>query len=370
MKVRVVNFRRALTPALSRFAGEGVRVMGRSGRHLAVSIVLMMVPSRTFAAELRTVSVLSYPDRPAKLPLWLARDAGLFKKYGLNVEIKTPDSGEAIAAGASKNIADIYVATANWMVSAVGDGADLVFFANTGYSVLKLVARPNITSVGELKGKRIGTGEPGSSQDRITREALRRLGFNADKDMTLVPFGSRSVLRLNALLKGEIDATTSNEDNIFDLERRGEIGKVRVLADNESLKLFIGAGVDFAVTRSYLSSSPSAVKGFVQALSEAIALARRDRAAADDIYKRYLKVTDSALLDFMYRTYVQQAIPERPYPKLDNVALGIQEFAAKPGLKNKSAATLTDSTLVRELEQEGFFARLYRQPPEHGVRSE
>ena len=61
----------------------------------------------------------------------------------------------------------------------------------------------------------------------------------------------------------------------------------------------------------------------------------------------------------MYRTYVQHAIPEKPYPKLDNVALGIAEFAAKPGLKGKSAETLTDSTLVRELEQEGFFARLY-----------
>ncbi|MGZ8496128.1 MAG: hypothetical protein ACXWWP_09545 [Candidatus Binatia bacterium] len=63
--------------------------------------------------------------------------------------------------------------------------------------------------------------------------------------------------------------------------------------------------------------------------------------------------------DFIHRTYVQQAIPENPYPKLDNVALGIVEFAAKPGLKGKSAETLTDSTLVRELEQEGFFAGLY-----------
>ncbi len=45
--------------------------------------------------------------------------------------------------------------------------------------------------------------------------------------------------------------------------------------------------------------------------------------------------------------------------KSDNVALGIAEFAAKPGLKGKSAEALTDSSLVRELEQEGFFARLY-----------
>lgn len=252
------------------------------------------------------------------------------------------------------------------MVSAIGDGADLVFFANTGYSVLKLVAWPEITRIEDLKGKRIGTGEAGSSQDRITRETLRRLGFNPDRDVTLVPYGSRSVLRLNALLKGEIDATTSNEDNLFELEKRGEIDKVRVLADNDSLKLYIGAGVDFAVRRSLLASSRVLVKHFVQALSEAIELGRRDRAAVDRIYSRYLNVRDPALLDFMYRTYVQGAIPQRPQAKLDNVALGIAEFAAKPGLRGKRAEDLTDDDLLPELEREGFFRRLYRVPPEHG----
>lgn len=194
--------------------------------------------------------------------------------------------------------------------------------------------------------------------------------MDADKDVTLVPYGSRSVLRVNALLKGEIDATTSNEDNIFDLERRGQINKVRVLADNDSLKLYIGAGVDFAVTRNLLVSSRDVVKKFTQALSEAISLARRDRAAANGIYARYLKVSDPALLEFMYRTYVQHAIPQKPYPKSDNVALGIQEFAAKPGLKGKSAQSLTDMSLVRELEQAGFFAGSNRGRPEHGERAE
>lgn len=313
------------------------------------------------------ITVLSYPDRPAKLPLWLAQDVGLFEKYGLKVEIRTPKSGEELVERAGRDEADIYVATANWIVSGIGDGKDLVFFANTGYSVLKLLAHPSIGRPEQLKGKRVGTGEANSSQDRITRETLRRLGLDPERDVTLVPFGSRSVQRVNALLKGEIDATTSNEDNIFDLERRGEINKVRVLADNDSLKLYIGAGVDFAVKRSLLTSSRDVVKKFVQALSEAISLARRERVAADRIYARYLKVNDRALLDFMYRTYVQGAIPERPVPKIENVALGIAEFSSKPGLAGKSAQSLTDSSLVGELEREGFFIELYRKRPEHGV---
>ena len=358
-----------LTPALSRFAGEGA-IRSRMLRLLWVFALsaFEFFPTRLFAADLHSLIVLSYPDRPAKLPLWLAQDAGLFEKYGLKVDIKTPKSGEDIVAGIGRDEAQIYAATANWIVSGIGDGKDLVFFANTGYSVLKLLSQPSITRPSELKGKRVGTGEANSSQDRITRQALHRLGLDPDKDVTLVPMGQRSITRLNALVKGEIDATTSNEDNIFDLERRGEIKKVRVLADNESLKLFIGGGVDFAVTRNLLTNSRPLVKGFVQALCEAVALARRERAQADRIYTRYLNERPS--LVGVHVSHLRARRDRAAVPQVENVALGIEEFAAKPGLKGKRAEDITDPGLVKELENEAFFNRLYRQSPEHGKYGE
>ena len=321
-----------------------------------------LVSRNAMAAETATLTVISYPARPPKLPLWLALDAGLFEKNGLKVSIKELDSSEELIQSIQKRDGEIYAATANWIVSGIGDGFELVFVANTGYSVLKLLAHPSINRAEDLKGKKVGTGEPNSSQDRITRQALQRLGINPDKDVTLVPMGGRSITRLNALLKGDIDATTSNEDNLFDLERRGGINKIRVLADNESLKLFIGAGVDFAVSRALFKNSRSAVKRFLQSMCEAIGLAREDRSQADRIYGRYLDVKDPALLDFMYRTYVQGAIPQRPFPKTENVALGIEEFSSKPGLKGKRAEDLIDRTLLTELEREGFFNRLYGKP--------
>ncbi len=324
-----------------------------------------LVPQATISAE-TALTVVSYPARPPKLPLWLARDVGLFEKRGLEITVKELNSSEQLMQSLAKREGQVYAATANWIVSGIGDGFDLVFIANTGYSVVKLLAQPSITRPDQLKGKKVATGELNSSQDRITRQALRRVGLNPERDVALVPIGGRSLNRLNALLKGEIDATTSNEDNLFDLERRGDMGKVRVLADNESLKLFIGGGVDFAVARPLLSEARYAVKGFIQALCEAIALARRDRTQADRIYRRYLDVKDPALLDFMYRTYVQGAIPQRPYPKIQNVALGVEEFKGKPRLKGKSAKDLVDATLIDELEKDGFFERLYAKPKGNG----
>jgi len=336
----------------------------------AVLLSCVVICGGVQSAETPTLTVVSYPARPPKLPLWLARDAGLFEKYGVRVSLKEVNSNGELNEAMKKRQGEIYAATANWLVSGIGDGLDLVFIANTGYSVLKLVARPDIARIEDLKGKIIGTGARNSSQDRITRQTLHRIGLDPDRDVTLVRFGSRSILRLNALLRGEIDATTSNEDNLFDLERRGEIDKIRVLADNESLKLFIGGGVDFAVTRRMLTDARGVVRGFVQALCEAIALARRDRAAADRIYARYLNVKDPALLEFMYRTYVHGAIPERPFPKLENAALGIEEFGAKAGLRGKRAEDIIDVSLVKDLESQGFFTRLYRQPAEHGKYGE
>jgi NitT/TauT family transport system substrate-binding protein len=354
----------ALTPC--RAAGEGIFCKWR--RIFQVWILLLVsvcLPLRVSAAE-QNLTVVSYPARPPKLPLWLARDAGLFEKNGLKITLKELNSSEELIQSLQNREAQVYAATANWIVSGIGDGFDLVFVANTGYSVLKFLARPSIARVQELKGKKVGTGELNSSQDRITRQALQRLGLNPEKDVTLVPMGGRSLTRLNALLKGEIDATTSNEDNLFELERRGESDKVRVLADNESLNLFIGAGVDFAMSRALLKDSRNMAKAFLRALCQAIALARQDRAQADRIYARYLNVKDPALLDFMYRTYVQTAIPQRPFPKLENVALGVQEFADKQGLKGKGATDLVDATLIKELESDGFFERLYQKPRVRG----
>ena len=186
---------------------------------ILVLLAHTLLVSAAWGQETKPLTVISYPARPPKLPLWLARDAGLFKKNGLEVSIEELNSSDELLKSLARRSNDNYAASAPYLVSAIGDGADLVFIANTGYSVLKFLARPEITRAEQLKGKRVGTGEPNSSQDRITRQTLQRLGLNPDKDVTLVPFGSRSIQRVNALLKGEIDATTSNEDNIFDLER-------------------------------------------------------------------------------------------------------------------------------------------------------
>jgi ABC-type nitrate/sulfonate/bicarbonate transport system substrate-binding protein len=141
-----------------------------------VFTLLGLAPRTVYSAE-KALTVLSYPDRPAKLPLWLARDAGLFEKYGLKVDIKTPKSGgQDLVAGIGRDEAQIYAATANWIVSGIGDGKDLMFFANTGYSVLKLLSKPSINQPSDLKGKGSAPAKPTAAR---TGSRARRCSASA-----------------------------------------------------------------------------------------------------------------------------------------------------------------------------------------------
>src|SRR5512135_3531084 len=111
----------------------------------AVLLSCVVICGGVQSAETPTLTVVSYPARPPKLPLWLARDNGLFENHGLNITVKELNSSEELMQSLAKREGDIYAATANWLVSGIGDGFDLVFVANTGYSVVKLLARPSIT---------------------------------------------------------------------------------------------------------------------------------------------------------------------------------------------------------------------------------
>src|SRR5262245_25444795 len=132
-------------PPINTFEGDGPRIssFGLSTSRFCLFLFLcLFVAGQTFSAESQNLIVVSYPARPAKLPLWLAQDAGLFEKNGLKVSIKEMNSSEELLKSIQNREGQIYAATANWLVSGIGDGFDLVFIAKTGYSVLKIVSRP------------------------------------------------------------------------------------------------------------------------------------------------------------------------------------------------------------------------------------
>lgn len=312
------------------------------------------------AQEDTSIKVIGYPpDNGSKLPFYLALEAGIFKKNGLAVSFRDPGSNENLLKSMSDREADVYVASVPHIVShKAGGGGDLVITANTGYNYFKFMAHPSIRSPEDLKGKKIGTGRPGSGRDLITRIILKKLGLDPDKDVTLVPYSGETLSRVIALTSGEVAAASVTSEGLFMLEKSGEDKKLRVLTDYKTLGLYAGGGADYALSPLFLRRSRDKAKQFLKSISEAIALARKEKSKAVQVLGKTMQITDPALLDFVYRVYVGEVIPQIPYPKIESIELAIETAGARA--KEIKAQDLIDPSLVHELEREGLFDRLYR----------
>jgi ABC-type nitrate/sulfonate/bicarbonate transport system substrate-binding protein len=331
-------------------------------RLLLTGVLFLTLSFSAMAQEETSIKVIGYPpDNGSKLPFYLALEAGIFKKNGLAVSFKDPGSNESLLKSMRNGEADVYVASVPHIVRNKADGGgDLVITANTGYNYFKFMAHPSIRAPGDLKGKKVGTGRPGSGRHLITRIILTKLGLDPDRDVTLVPYGGETLSRVVALASGEVAAASVTSEGLFMLEKSGDGKKLRVLADYKSLGLYAGGGADYAFSPTFLRRSRGKAKQFLRSISEAIALARKEKPLAVEVMGKTMQIIDPALLDFVYRVYVGEVIPAIPHPRIESIELALEMAGAGAQEKQIKAQDLIDPTLVRELEKEGLFERLYR----------
>jgi hypothetical protein len=119
---------------------------------------------------------------------------------------------------------------------------------------------------------------------------------------------------------------------------------------------------DITTTRQVLKEKRSQVKGFLKAFVEGTWMGRNDKELAFRVFKKYLQVDDPKLLESMHKNYLLGSIPPKPYPLEVALQADIEYLANTlvPELKGKKAADFMDATLLKEIEDEGFFARLQR----------
>lgn len=307
------------------------------------------------------------PDNGSKLPLYLALEAGIFEKNGIEIAFQDPGSNEKLYEAEENGAADIYVVSAVNVVCNTAGRENLVLVANTGYHYFKFMTHPSITAPEDLKGKRVATSPPGSAAALIDRIVLTKLGLDPDRDVTLVPFGQSSgrnfgkggLARVQGLISGEISATAVTTEGILELEKSGLDKKFPVLTDYEKLNVYTGGGGDYAVSRAFLKESRDKVKAFLRSICEAIALARKDKPKAIGTLARTMRIEDPGLLDFTYRIYVERVIPRRPYVRPESIEIALRITSSGADAKGTQAEDLVDLSLIRELESEGLFERLY-----------
>ncbi|MGH7843616.1 MAG: ABC transporter substrate-binding protein [Candidatus Binatia bacterium] len=293
-----------------------------------------------------------YPIRDNKLALWVAQDAKIFEKHGLEVALRDDARGQTVEEVVSQKI-DIGVVGFRAAVEALADGADVAFIASLAPNPFIFLAPPDIQSPQDLKGKKIWTAQPGSGPDVATRLVLAHLGINPEKDVEFVPSNGNHSIGVQWMLEGKVSASLSNRGKLKDLLREGK--EVTLLADFIKSGLAITAA-DVLVRRHWLEANRDAAKNFLKAVIEATAFAKTHKGFTDAICKKYLLKDYVTGIETKFEDYVLAVLPEKPYPLTRGLEIAIRELS--PGdsfLRQRKAADFIDESLVREIEKEGFF---------------
>ena len=346
--------------------GEGIRSSPPHVRHLRFLIVLFLVyslfvPSAKSTAQDKKLDsfTISYASvSGTRGPLWIAKDLGLFEKYGLDGNLVYIASGVTSVNALLGGSVDIIAASGSSAVGAAARGAPIVIIASLGHIAYKLIAHPSITTVQGLKGKIIGSSRIGAGTDFALQRLLPKLGLIPGKDVTLLPTGvSESDRRLLMLVQGKIDATLGTEDNLLQLAAKGM--KFSVLADVYEAGIYT-TGSDIATSRQLVKQKPRQLKAFIMALTEGTYIGRTQKEQALRVFRKYLKIEDPKMLDSMHKNYLLGSIPERPFPKEEAIQNDIEDLSQTYAhLKGRKAAEFLDLSLLKALQDEGFFKKLY-----------
>ena len=293
-----------------------------------------------------------------RAPLWIAKELGLYEKYGLDVKLVSIAAGSVSLTALLAGNVQLTTDSASGVVGAVARGAPVVTVSTNGALPYQLIAVPAIKTPGELKGKIVGSSRIGAGTDFLLRRILAKIGLVLGKDVSLIPTGvSESDKRIQLMLQGKIDATIGEADKIFQFAELGG-QKISVLGEPKDFGV-PAPGSELNTTRQNLKELRPRLKAFFMAYSEAIAVGRRNRELAYQTFRKHMRIDNPKLLDFTYRVQFMEAIPTKPYPREDAIQASIEDLReSTPKLAGMKAADFFDSSLIRELDSEGFFAKL------------
>ncbi|MBI2367962.1 MAG: ABC transporter substrate-binding protein [Deltaproteobacteria bacterium] len=284
-------------------------------RCLYVQLVLLVLYSSAPAQELRRIHY-GTTTSTAHLPVWVAKDAGYFAKYGLNVEPVHIRGGALITMAIMSGNLQFSGAGAESIVAARIEGGDVVLLAcPVDSDPVYLIARPEIKSPAELKGKATAVTRLGSTTHFYLRAALRQVGLDPERDMTILQLGTGSET-VSAMESGRLAAAALTNRYAIPLIQRGW----PVLVDLSKTDLVYPSSC-VASSRAFVKAEPRLVEDFLRAYVAGVQLIKKDQTVAEKALVKWLKERDAVVVKKTIEAYAPlfKALPYAPDRGLENV---------------------------------------------------
>ena len=288
--------------------------------------------------------------------IWVAHDAGLFAKEGLEDQIILIPSATQLAQVVVAGDVDIASLGGAPVVSAVLNGADLkVIGNNVNKLIFSLHVKPEIKTIEELRGKRLAVSRFGSSSDVAARHALRKFNLDPLKDVTLLQLGSMSNM-FGALKSGAVEASMVSPPTQFLSEN---LGFKELLSVTDMNLAYPNPAM--AVSGELIRRKPDMIDRFMRAYVEAIHRARIDRESTIKTLAKYTTVTDPVLLGKTYDFYMSKVLERAPYINMQGMQNAIDDVARTiPAAKNAKPEQFVNLRFLDKIEKSGLLKDLYR----------
>ena len=326
---------------------------------LLVVATFTVIPYRAHAQVRSTsdrIRVVYSAIGSSQSPLWIAHEAGLFKKHGLDAEILYVAGGSRAAQVILSGDAPIAMFNGSSVISANLAGADLVSIAS-GMNVLPffLVTGPGIKQVEELKGKKVAITRFASATDFALRFAAEKWPVKPERDFAVIQLGGQPEM-MAALKSGAVQGAMLNAEFAILARREG----YRDLVDVSSLGLvFPGSAVN--TSRSFIKSRRDTVLRIMRAYTESVHLGRTNKSFGVTVLGKYLKNQNVPFLHAVHELYLGRYIPWPPYPSVEATKRALDDVAERdPRARGMSAEQFIDASLMQELDKEGFIKQLGR----------
>jgi ABC-type nitrate/sulfonate/bicarbonate transport system substrate-binding protein len=308
------------------------------------------------AQQLQTVTI-NYPTRSgASWHLYLAKEGGYYQKYGLDVNLQFGVHPAGIAMLTSGQAVMVNHSLEQGMVAGTRDArAFALMGSSSNKGLFALMARKELGSPRELRGRRIAVGQIGDAPYNYTVALLGTYGLGV-RDVQWVPVGTDVSGRAAALQTDRADATLLTAPNYFRLEEAG-YRNLANLSDHD-----VYAATVYLFSRSAVAASPRLPEQIIKAHAEAIKRFYDDKAFAIKAYLAYDRQPEADIAR-IYDLYRAGDIFERvPYVLAEAVrSIVAQQVDPRlaADLKAFDFRTIVDNGTVDRLVRDGYFRSVF-----------
>ena len=290
-------------------------------------------------------------------PLWLTKEAGIFKKHNIDPEFiyiaGGPPSLQALIAG---DVAVSFTA-AGATVAANLAGSDVVLLGASIDSLpFELWSIPAIKTPEQLKGTKLGVSRIGATTDFVARYLLKKWNLQPDKDVPIFQAGAGpqvfAAIRGGSVQSGVLSAGPET--------LRAEAEGYFKLADVSTTGLVYPFG-PFAARQAFIKTQPDLVGRFVKAYVEGIPRFKSDKPVALAVLEKYTKQKTTPGTERIYEVYATKYFKRVPEATPAGIQTILEEIAAtRPLPQGVAPQRFADSRFVRELASNGFVDGLYK----------